>query len=190
MKTKSTPLDSSVNHPAWYCLRTQPKHEHIAAAHLRRSIENMDVFNPQFKIRRQTRRGAVWFVEALFPGYLFAWFDPKCSMQAIKRTPGISTVVHFGTITPSIPEEVIADLRTQFSDNNIEEIGDDIRAGDEVKIVDGPFRGQDASVLRIMSASDRVQVLLEVLGRITPVEIDRGQIVMQMSSHHPLTMHR
>lgn len=60
---------------AWFCLRSQPKHEKIAATHLLRTIAGIEVFSPRLRIRRQTRRGVVWFVEALFPGYLFARFD-------------------------------------------------------------------------------------------------------------------
>jgi len=179
--TQSSPMESSAKSPAWYCLRTQPKHEHIAANHLRQRVENMDVFNPQLRIRRQTRRGAVWFVEALFPGYLLARFDTSHSMQAVRRTPGVTAVVSFGAITPSIPDKVIEELRAQFDENNPREIGDDIRVGDDITIAAGPFHGLNANVLRVMSATGRVQVLLEILGRTTPVEIAREQVMTQKS---------
>jgi len=175
------PVESSAKSPAWYCLRTQPKHEHIAASHLQRRIENMDVFNPQLRIRRQTRRGAVWFVEALFPGYLLARFDSSNFMQIVRRTPGITTVVSFGIITPSIPDGVVDELRAQFDANNPQEIGDDVRVGDDITIASGPFHGLNANVLRVMPAAGRVQVLLEILGRTTPVEIAREQVMTQKS---------
>ncbi len=56
---------------AWYCLRSQPKHEHIAAAHLR-LLEGVTVFCPRIRFKRATRQGLVWVTEAMFPGYLFA----------------------------------------------------------------------------------------------------------------------
>src|SRR5256885_9917179 len=43
---------------AWYCARTQPKHEHIAAANLRKRL-GLDVFHPRLRLERATRRGAV-----------------------------------------------------------------------------------------------------------------------------------
>ncbi|HXO97259.1 MAG TPA: transcription termination/antitermination NusG family protein, partial [Chthoniobacterales bacterium] len=56
---------------AWYCLRAQPKREHIAAAHLR-ILQGVTVFCPRIRFQRATQRGLVWVTEAMFPGYLFA----------------------------------------------------------------------------------------------------------------------
>ena len=91
---------------AWFCVRTQPKHEQIAAAHLGR-IPEIEVFNPKLRIRKATRRGAVWFVEALFPGYLFARFDWDNKSQIVRGTPGVSTLVAFGTVVPVVPDAVV-----------------------------------------------------------------------------------
>ena len=52
--------------PAWFCLRTQPKHEHIAAAHFR-GDPDLEVYLPRIRFKRATRRGPVWFTEALVP---------------------------------------------------------------------------------------------------------------------------
>ncbi len=60
-------------HPAWYCVRSQNKHEHIAAAHLR-MLDGVTVFCPRIRFKRTTRRGVVWVTEGMFPGYLFARF--------------------------------------------------------------------------------------------------------------------
>ena len=43
-------------------------------------------------------------------------------------------------------------------------------------IAGGPFHGLQATVLRVMSARDRIQVLLDILGGDKPVEISTGQI--------------
>src|SRR5258708_9094266 len=71
--TQSRAQLASSNMPIWFCLRTQPKHEHIAAAALRHRLE-IRCFAPRVRFPKATRRGKVWFVEAMFPGYLFAQF--------------------------------------------------------------------------------------------------------------------
>ena len=167
--------------PAWYCLRSQPKHEHIAALHLRRRIEGIDVFCPRLRIRKRTRRGAVWFVEALFPSYLFAWFNPAEAMQSVKSTPGISSIVSFGLWTPSISPEIINQLRADFDQNEVHEVHDDLKPGDNVTIASGPFQGFKAEVIRVLPGPQRVQVLMNMLGRTTPVEVSRNEIVAQKS---------
>ena len=49
-----SPTDEDV--PRWYCLRTQPKHEHIAAAQLRRA-QGLEVFCPRVRLRSAPGRG-------------------------------------------------------------------------------------------------------------------------------------
>ena len=52
---------------AWYCARTKPKHEHIAAATLRRDL-GLEVFNPRLRSERATFRGVIKRVtDPLFP---------------------------------------------------------------------------------------------------------------------------
>ncbi len=41
---------------AWYCARTKPKHEHIAAANLLKNL-GLEVFNPRLRVERATQRG-------------------------------------------------------------------------------------------------------------------------------------
>ena len=59
-----------VRTPLWFCLRAQPKREHLAALGLRRQL-NVPCYAPRLRFRKMTRRGAVWFVEAMFPAYSF-----------------------------------------------------------------------------------------------------------------------
>lgn len=179
--TEILPVSNGDSVPLWLCLRSQPKHEHIAAAHLRRMVEGIEVFCPRLRIRRRTRRGAAWFVQAVFPGYLFARFDPSASMLLVRAVPGVTTVVSFGTQMPAIPPEVILGLRTHFDENEFHEVQEEIQPGDEVTIAGGPFHGLTAAVLNVRSANGRVQVLLDMLGRCTPVELSREQVVVEKS---------
>ena len=55
--------------PAWYCVRSQYKHEHIAGAHLRK-LDGVTVFCPRIRFKRESRRGVVWVTEGMFPCYL------------------------------------------------------------------------------------------------------------------------
>ncbi len=153
----------------WYCLRAQPKHEHIAAAHLRQ--QGIEVFCPRVKIQRATRRGLVWFVEALFPNYLFAQFDLNLSRNLVRSCRGVSGLVHFGDEIPEIPETALTELRRWMDDAELKTVTYRLVEGDDVEIVEGPFRGQNAVVKQLLPARDRVKVLLEVLGG-TTTEVD------------------
>jgi hypothetical protein len=71
----------------WYCLRAQPKHEHIAAAHLRK-LQSVSVFWPRIRFKRSTRQGLVRVTDAMFPGYLLAGFDLAEMHRQIRSTHG------------------------------------------------------------------------------------------------------
>src|SRR2546426_5844758 len=96
--------------PKWYCLRSQPKHEHIAAAHLRQ-IEGVEVYCPRVRLKKSTRRGLVWFTEALFPNYLFAHFHLRSFLARIRHSQGVAGIVRFGDRYPEIPPATLDELR-------------------------------------------------------------------------------
>ena len=104
--------DGQESAPAWFCVRSQIKHEHIAAQHLRK-LPGVEVFCPRVRFQRATRRGKVWFTEAMFPNYLFARFELSF-IRAIKAEPGVASVVHFGPHFATVPDEIIADLRERL----------------------------------------------------------------------------
>ena len=82
---------TGVNYPdelRWYCLRSQAKHEHIAAAYLR-IVKEITVFCPRVRFKRQTRQGLVWVTEAMFPGYLFAQFDLATQLRQVEYGHGV-----------------------------------------------------------------------------------------------------
>jgi transcriptional antiterminator RfaH len=154
----------------WYCLRSQPKHEHIAAAHLRQ-FEGIEVFCPRVRIQRSTRRGLVWFTEALFPNYLFAHFSMFHSQGRVRSCQGVSSIVRFGDDVPTVPACALDDLRSYMADTELKTVAFTIAEGDDVEIVEGPFRGQNGVVKRLLPARERVKVLLEVLGGATEVDL-------------------
>ena len=58
-------------------------------------------------------------------------------------------------------------------------VEDRLSPGDEVVVAEGAFSGMRAFVLRVMPARRRVQVLLDVLGRPTPAEVDENSVIIE-----------
>jgi transcriptional antiterminator RfaH len=182
----SPPPDALPAGLAWYCVRSQPKHEHIAAAHLARESD-VEVFLPRVTFKRATRSGPARVTEALFPNYLFARFNLSEALRKVQAIRGVSGVVHFGYRWPTIPESVIRDLRTSLGDTEVHVIPDDFAPGDPVRIIGGAFHGLEALVQRAMPGRERVAVLLEFLGRQTTVEISRNWVQPQDDVRQKLT---
>jgi transcriptional antiterminator RfaH len=165
----------------WYCVRTKPKHEHIAATNVRKNL-GLEVFHPRLRIERPTRRGLVRLVESLFPGYIFVRCAAQEGLNEVRYANGVSHLVHFGDRIPTIPDSVIQELRQSFESHEPVVVDDHLPPGTEVVLTDGAFIGMRASVLRSLPVKQRVQVLFDILGRPTTVEVDRCSVALERSN--------
>ncbi len=166
---------------AWYCARTKPKHEHIAAANVRRNL-GLEVFHPRLRVERATRRGLVHLVEPLFPCYIFVRCEIDKTLNEIRYSNGISSIVHFADKIPTVEDSVIEELQQCFDAEEPISVEERLVAGAEVVLAEGAFVGMQASVLRVMPARKRVQVLLDILGRPTTVEVDRRSVILEKNT--------
>jgi len=170
LPTVENVLSSCDDNPAWFCVRSRTREEHIAASSLRR-LEGMEVVNPRIRFRRPTVRGPVWVTESMFPGYIFARFNLRESLDVVRYTFGVAGVVHFGIFWPIVPDEVIDGIRAVVGEEEVRLVEPALQVGDEVEVAAGSFAGFRGIVTRIMPARDRVSVLLDFLGRQTTVEL-------------------
>ena len=164
------------NEPFWFCLRTQPKHEHLAAIALRRQA-HIRCFSPRLRYPKATRRGRVWFVEAMFPGYMFAEFVYSLQHRRIEHSPGVQGIVHFGEYLATLDPQTLATLQEKTGEDEIVTIDPEIKVGQSVRIAEGPFQGLEVLVTRLLPARERVKVLLEFLGRPVETEIPTPKIL-------------
>jgi transcriptional antiterminator RfaH len=164
--------------PRWYCLRSQAKHEHIAAAYLR-IVKEITVFCPRVRFKRQTRQGLVWVTEAMFPSYLFAQFELGTQLREVEYAHGVRGIVRFADRYPTIEDEVLDQLRDYVGENEIRELDYAPSQGDNVWIAQGAFAGLEAVVTQILPAKERVKVLMDFLGRKIEAEVEYASILWQ-----------
>ena len=70
----------------WYCLRSKPRMENVAAASLS-SLEDVDVFLPRTQRQNQKIKQPV---KPLFPGYFFARYDPIKHLRNVHYARGVA----------------------------------------------------------------------------------------------------
>jgi len=80
-------------------------------------------------------------------------------------------LVHFGNRIPIVPDSIITELQQCFGETETLPVQDHPVAGDAVTVGGGVFFGMRAVVLRSSPAKRRVQILLDILGRPTPIEV-------------------
>lgn len=161
---------------SWFCVRTAPKHEHLAAKSLQ-ALLNVETLAPRMRFQKPTRRGAVWFVEALFPSYIFARFKYAELHRQVQYAPGVSTIVRFGDQVIPLPDATIEGLRSVLGEESVFVFNPELQIGDMVQITAGAFQGLEAVITRLMPGKDRVKVLFEFLGRQTEVEVSTEKVL-------------
>jgi transcriptional antiterminator RfaH len=139
----------------------------------------VEIYLPRIRFKRSTRRGPVWFTEALFPSYLFARFDLAASLRKLRLVRGVSGIVHFGEHWPAIPDAVVEELRATVGADEVHVIHTELQPGETVEISGGAFHGLSAVVTRVMPSRQRVAVLLEFLGRQTMAEVAAEAVVRE-----------
>lgn len=169
--------------PAWYCVRTQSKREHIAARNLR-LLDEVAVLCPMLRYRKATRRGKIWWREAMFPGYVLAHFDLASHERAVTYAQGVRGLVRFGTRVPPVPDTFVRRLGEELTPAKDERaeptlnLTPRVEAGEEVEVAHGPLQGMRGVVSEVLPGRERVRVLLEFLGQLQPVELDLFSLLM------------
>jgi transcriptional antiterminator RfaH len=130
-------------------------------------------------MERATRRGVVRVVEPLFPCYLFVRCCLGERLDEIRYVNGVSTLVHFGDKIPAMPDAVIDELQECFETEEPMAVEDHLYPGAEVTVAEGAFLGFSGIVVRVLPARQRVQILLEFLGRTTIAEVERKSLTTE-----------
>ena len=173
----------------WCCIRTHVKHEHIAAAHLRR-VPGVEVFNPQLRLLRSTRRGPRWSTESLFPNYLLARFVLESMLEKVRYTPAVKFVLRFGDRVPEIPDTVIEDLRRGLAELGSTVFTDAPLEGEEVEIAAGAFVGMKGLVTHVLPGKQRARILLDVMGRSVPAELSLDLVLFNRRTAAKIALER
>ena len=174
--TESSASLALVDNPVWFCLKAEPKREHLAATGLRRRFE-IECLSPRLRFRKLTQRGPVWFVEAMFPGYLFAKFVYSTQHRAVESSHGVRGIVRFGERLATLPEETVMALQSKAGAEEVVTIDSSLKIGQPVHIIEGPFQGLEVVVTQVLPAKERVRVLLDFLGRSLEMEVPAGKVL-------------
>jgi transcriptional antiterminator RfaH len=102
----------------------------------------------------------------------------------VRYAKGVSGIVRFADLYPTIEEGSLALLRENIGAEEIKQLSYDLSEGDQVRIVGGAFVGLEAVVTQVLSAKERVKVLMDFLGRRMEAELRTSSVLRQMA--HPL----
>ncbi len=158
----------------WYALYTKPHCERQVERAL--EAKGIESFFPAMPVA-SPRRGRPLF-RPFFPCYLFAYTDLEVvGVSCLNWIPGMRHLVTFGNVPATLDERVIARIRAHLAQPHaMDAQGEFLQSGDRVLITAGPLRDIEAVFDKRLSASGRVRVLVDLLRRWTPVEMQADDL--------------
>jgi transcriptional antiterminator RfaH len=164
--------------PRWYLILTKPSGETNAQINLER--QNYEVYCP--RLLQTVRLAGRWRerIAALFPRYLFVRLEEgQQSLGPVRSTVGVAAIVQFGLRYAAVPNEVVQNLRERADpQSGLHQLGrqSPFLRGSPVRITSGPFEGLEG-VFERKSGSERVVVLLKLLGQDASVRVPAGLVL-------------
>jgi transcription termination/antitermination protein NusG len=160
--------------PQWYVLHTKSRHEKVVNdGLLKKSIE---VYLPLVTVRSKRKDRRVMIRVPLFPGYIFVKTDlhPNSHLEVVKTAGAVRLIGNRQGPVP-VPDQTVNSLQIMVASNHPVTTGNQLKSGDRVMVVYGPFAGVVGTFVRYGSKG-RVIVNIEALGQYAGVEVDEEDI--------------
>ena len=170
----------------WYVVNTYSGHESKVKEKLEMRAQSMNmedkicrVIIPEQKVIEEKDGVKKEKIKKIFPGYILvemimtdeAWF-------VVRNTPGVTGFIGSSgkgaKPTPLQPYEV----ETILNNMGISRIDapNELKEGDKIKIIDGPFVGMSGTIESIDLENKIVNALVDLFGQETSIEVELKQI--------------
>lgn len=158
----------------WYVLHTKSRFENVVNEGLAK--KSIDVFLPKVTVRSKRRDRKAMIRVPLFPGYVFVKTDlaPQSHLEIVKTAGAVRLIGSKQGPVP-VPEETIESLKIMVSTEHPITTGNQLKKGDRVLVVHGPFAGVTGTFIRY-GGKGRVIVNIEALGQYAGVEVSEDDI--------------
>ena len=170
----------------WYVVNTYSGHEQKVKEKLEAKIDSMDMQEHIYRIivpettEVEIKDGVKKEKKKkMFPGYILV--EMVMSDEAwyiVRNTPGVTGFIGSSgkgaKPTPLLPQEidkVLANMGMSRLDSD-----SDLKVSDTVNIIDGPFKGMTGKIDSIDKENNRLNVLIDLFGQETPVEVELFQV--------------
>jgi len=170
----------------WYVVNTYSGHESKVKEKLEAKIESMGMEDYIYRVvipettEVEVKDGVKKEkTKKMFPGYILV--EMVMSDEAwyiVRNTPGVTGFIGSSgkgaKPTPLLPQEIDRILVNMgMSRVNVE---DDLKVGDSVSIVDGPFKGMIGRVDNIDTENNRLNIIIDLFGQETSVDVELFQV--------------
>jgi len=167
----------------WYAIHTYAGYEHAVERNLKQRIESLGMQDKIFNVLVPTEKHVkvkggkrVEVEEKLYPGYILVeMIVTDDSWYVVRNTPRVTGFVGTGVVPlPMSQPEVDAFFDRMEKADTKHDVQVDV--GELIMIIDGPFKNFEGKVNEVDPERGKLNVLVSMFGRETPVELDFLQV--------------
>ncbi len=163
----------------WYVVHTYSGYENTVKATIEKTVEIRhleelihEISIPVETVTEMTDKGPKEYERKVFPGYVLAKMVMSDeAWYVIKNVRGVTGFVGSGTKPTALTEEEVAQLGVERHEVSLH-----YAVGDRVTINDGAFASQVGTVDFINIEENKVVILIDMMGRKMPVELELTQV--------------
>jgi transcriptional antiterminator NusG len=173
----------------WYVVRTFSGHENKVKTLIESELRDNDelrakiseILVPTEKVFEVKDGKKKTKTKNFFPGYILVCADLDAKVKDfIVNTPSVMGFLGAqNNPVPLQPDEVKRIVGRISKDEETERTETIFRAGDFVKIIDGPFNNFSGLIQEVNEEKMKIKVMVSIFGRKTPVEIDFVQAELE-----------
>ena len=192
--------DGIVYEKKWYIIHTYSGYEKKVAADLEKRIESLNLTDrvfrilvPEEEVLEEKRGKMVKVPRKLFPSYVMiemlsvreenelglGYRVDSDAWYVIRNTNGVTGFVGVGSDPIPLSDEEASDLLAKIgveANENENRFNIDFKIGERVVVKKDSFYDQTGEISDIDYEHGRVTVMLEVFGRLTPVELEYNEV--------------
>ncbi len=173
----------------WYILHTYSGFEQRVEQEIRKLMQDgelsdnvYEVLVPTEKVEELNKNGKKrTLTRKLFPGYVMVRMTMHENDTSWLKIQNLGRVTGFvggkNRPAPMDTEEAERILSLMEKSNTQPRPKYNFARGDEVRVIDGPFSGFNATVDEVNNDKGKLKVSVSIFGRSTPVELDFVQVI-------------
>jgi len=169
----------------WYAVHTYSGHEQKAKRYLESAVVTAglqeqfgDILIPTEQVTEMKNGKRATSTKKFLPSYILVQVDlNKVTQNLVISTPGITNFVGAKGKPQPLRQDEVDRILGQVDQTREAEVTDvPFMAGDQVKVIDGPFADFSGFVSEVNLERSKVKVMVSIFGRPTPVELDFLQV--------------
>ena len=166
-----SPAESGDTH-RWYAVWTRSRHEQVVRTQL--DEKQVAAFLPTMTRWSRWKDRKKQIDVPLFPGYVFARFDPG-ERLAVLKCSGVVSIVSFNGEPAPVPDHEIESIRTLVASTLPYDPCPTIKTGTLVEVSHGPLKGVVGRLTRKGSQA-RLVLSVDLIGQAVSVQVDAADV--------------